>query len=298
MGTFLPRARPPREIVWEGLKRLETDVRVEKDEVLIIRPGTRIECSQGASLLSYGKVLAVGTPTLPITFTRALDASSWGAVALQGPGANGSVFDHTVFEYGSDDELDWVFYSGALSIYNADATIGNCLFRFSQGDDGLNTKHSHTDVTHSSFLDNKADGYDVDFSDGLIAHNLFERNGNDGIDCGTAHPVIRDNRIVSSGDKGISIGERSRPVVEGNVIAHCKVGIAVKDGSEPVIRKNRFDSNTVAVSAYQKKMAFGGARATVQSSTFTGDTKISEADELSSVSLVDCRVDDAARHND
>jgi parallel beta-helix repeat protein len=297
-GLFLPRVRPPREIIWEGLKQLEQDFRVEKNELLIIRPGARIELAQGASILSYGRIKAQGTPASPILFTTAPGASSWGAVALQGEKASGSAFEQCVFEYGSDDELDWIFYSGALSIYNADATIRNCRFRFSQGDDGLNTKHSHTDVTHSSFIDNKADGYDVDFSDGLIAHNLFERNGNDGIDCGTAHPVIRDNRVVSSGDKGISIGERSRPVVEGNVIAHCKVGIAVKDGSEPVIRKNRFDSNTVAVSAYQKKKAFGGARATVQSSTFTGDTKISEADELSSVSLVDCGVDDAARQND
>jgi parallel beta-helix repeat protein len=297
-GRFLPHPPHRREIVWDSLKRLEQDFRVEAHETLIIRPGTRIECSQGASLISYGKVLAVGTAALPVIFTRTSDASTWGAVALQGPGADGSVFDHAVFEYGSDDELDWVFYSGALSIYNADATISNCRFRFSQGDDGLNTKHSHTDVMHSTFIDNKADGYDADFSDGLVTQNLFERNGNDGIDCGTAHPAIRDNRVFSSGDKGISIGERSRPVVEGNVIAHCKVGIAVKDGSRPELRNNTFLSNTVAVSAYQNKKAFGGAQATVQSSTFRDNTKNFEADELSSVSLVDCGVDDAARHND
>lgn len=297
-GVFLPRERPPREIIWEGLKQLDRDVRIGKDELLIIRPGTRIECSQGASILSYGRVLARGTTALPIIFSRSPDASSWGAVALQGPGADGSVFDHAVFEYGSDDELEWVFYSGALSIYNANATISNCLLRFSQGDDALNTKHSHTDVTDSTFIDNKADAYDADFSDGLVARNLFERNGNDGIDCGTAHPVIRDNRVLNSGDKGISIGERSRPMAEGNFIAYCNVGIAVKDGSQPELRNNTFLSNAVAVSAYQKKKAFGGAHAAVHSSTFQGNKKVTEADELSSVSLVDCVVDDATFQGD
>jgi hypothetical protein len=59
-----------------------------------------------------------------------------------------------------------------------------------------------------------------------------------------------------------------------------------------VLRNNTFVSNTVAVSAYRKKKAFGGARVTVHSSTFQGNTRVSEADELSSVSLLDCVVDD------
>jgi len=290
-GTFLPKARPPREIVWSGRQRMDRDVQVDKDEMLIIRPGTRIEISQRASILAYGKIVAAGTAASPIIFTRAPGASSWGSVAVQGAGAHGSVFEHCIFEYGSDSEMAGVVYSGALSIYNADATISNCRFRFSQGDDGLNTKFSRTDVVDSSFIDNKADGYDLDFSGGLIAHNLFERNGDDGIDCGTAHPVIRDNRVVSSGDKGISIGERSRPVVEGNVIAHCNVGIAVQGRSEPMIRNNEFRSNTLAVSVYQKNKIFGGAQVTIRESRFYHNQRDAEADPASSVSLAACETD-------
>lgn len=297
-GTFLPKAQPSREIIWSGVKKVDQDVRIGKDEILIVRPGTRIELSQGASLLSYGRIVARGTSAAPIVFTKSSQAPSWGVVALQGSGAHGSVFDHCIFEYGSDDELEEVFYSGALSIYNADATITHCLFRFSQGDDALNTKFSHTDVTHSTFIDNTADGYDLDFSDGLVVQNVFERNGNDGIDCGTAHPTIRNSRIFYCGDKGISIGERSHPVVEGNIIAHCNMGIAVKDQSQPVIRNNEFLSNVIAVSAYQKKKVFGGAHATIHESKFYNNQRVSEADEVSSVSLVECEiVSDSFKNN-
>jgi parallel beta-helix repeat protein len=280
------------------VKQIDRDVRIGKDEVLIIRPGTRVELAQGASLLSCGRIRANGTAASPILFTKLPHAFSWGVVAIQGAGAHGSVFEHCIFEYGSDDDLEGVFYSGTLSIYNADAVISHCLFRYSQGDDGVNAKFSHTDVAHSTFIDNKADGYDVDFSSGLIARNLFERNGNDGIDCGTAHPTIRDNRLLNSGDKGISIGERSRPAVEGNFIAYCNVGIAVKDQSQPELRNNTFLSNTVAVSAYQKKKSFGGVHATIHSSTFRGNKKVSEADAVSSVSLMDCMVDDGMLQKD
>lgn len=291
-GTFLPKSQPPLEVIWSGVKKIEGDVRVGTDEVLIIRPGTRVEFSQGASLLSRGRMVAQATGKSPILFTRAPGADSWGVVALQGAAANGSVLDHCTFEYSGEDEIDGVHYSGALSLYNADAAVSNCMFRFSQGDDGLNTKYSHTDVTDSVFTDNTADGYDIDFSDGLVARNLFERNGNDGIDCGTAHPVIRDNRVLNSGDKGISIGERSRPVVENNFIARCPIGIAVKDQSQPIIRENEFVSNAIGISAYQKKKVFGGSQVTVQNSTFRGNEKTSENDEASSVWLSDCVIDD------
>lgn len=292
MGKFQSPPPIPQKILWSSFKKINQDFLVTKGEILIINPGTRIELSQGASLLSHGRIMAVGTAALPIVFTRTPDSSSWGVVALQSSGASGSVFEHCIFEYGSDDELEEVFYSGALSLYNADTTIKNCLFRFSQGDDALNTKFSNTDVTGTTFINNTADGYDLDFSSGLITQNRFEKNGNDGIDCGTAHPTIRDNNISYCGDKGISIGERSNPIVEGNLVAHCKVGIAVKDQSHPEIARNEFQHNEIAVGAYQKKKAFGGAQVVIHKSTFQGNKSVSESDELSSVRLIDCVVDD------
>jgi parallel beta-helix repeat protein len=294
-GAFLPPAHPPREIGWSGVKRIAEDVRVGMDELLIIRPGTRLEFSPVASLLSYGRITAHATEEAPILFTHAPGAAPWGVVALQGTAADGSVFDHCIFEYGGEDEIDGVFYSGSLSIYNADAQVKNCVFRFSQGDDGLNTKFSVTDVTRSRFMNNKADAYDLDFSSGLIAWNSFDNNGNDAIDCGTSDPTVSNNRIRSSGDKGISIGERSRPVVENNLIAGCATGIAVKDQSQPVIRENELASNAVGVSAYQKKKVFGGAQATVIRCRFHGNKKISQADAVSSVALVDCAIEEGGQ---
>ncbi len=293
-GRFQKPARPAERVVWQGRVIVEADRRIGAHEVLIIEPGTEAVFAEGASLLSYGRVEAVGTEQAPILFTRAPGAASWGVLAVQGSAADGSVFEHCIFEHSGEDEVDRVHYSGALSLYNADAKVTNCVFRFSQGDDGLNTKFSTTDVVRSVFLDNKADAYDLDFSGGLVAWNSFENNGNDAIDCGTSHPTISNNRILSGGDKGISIGERSRPVVENNFIARCPIGIAVKDQSQPVIRKNELVSNAVGVSAYQKKKVFGGVHATVAQCTFKGQGKPYETDAVSSVALVDCVIEDTA----
>jgi parallel beta-helix repeat protein len=296
IGTFQVPPPAPREIVWQGLQKINSDTVIQKDEVLIIKPGTRVEFSQGTSLMSYGRVMASGTSLEPILFTRSPEAQTWGVVALQGTGADDSLFKHCAFEYGSEDEIDRVFYSGMLSLYNADATVADCLFRHAQGDDALNTKFSATDVIHSTFIDNKADAYDVDFSVGLIEQNVFKNAGNDGIDCGTAHPVIKNNRISYCGDKGISVGEQSRPVIKSNLISNCVIGIAIKDQSEPEIVNNEFRSNEVAVSAYQKKKVFGGVEAVIRKSRFYNNKIVSKADEVSSVSIVDSTVDGGTVH--
>ena len=287
-GKFQRPSSSLKKIIWRGLKRLDEDFRLEKDEILIIRPGARIECSEGTSLLSYGKVVAIGTTKSPIVFTHAPGSATWGAVALQGEKTSDSIFKHCTFEYGGEDEIEGVYYSGALSIYNADATVEKCLFRFNRGDDALNTKFSSTNVMHSKFVHNKADAYDLDFSDGFIVGNIFEKNGNDGIDCGTAHPTISDNRIFYCGDKGISIGEKSHPLVENNLIAYCKVGIAVKDHSCPEIRNNEFQFNEIGVRAYQKKKVFGGAKVKIHGSRFLDNERVFESDKLSSISLMEC----------
>jgi parallel beta-helix repeat protein len=294
IGTFQPPLSPPKRVVWRGSKTIEKDFRVRKDETLVIEPGTRIEFDEGASLLSYGKISARGTPTHPITFTRVPRAPSWGVVALQGHQAHGSIFEYCTFEHASEDEIDRVVYSGALSIYNADAIVKKCVFRANQGDDALNTKFSSTDVVECTFAGNSADAYDLDFSSGLVARNVFEGNENDGIDCGGAHPTIKDNRILRCGDKGISIGERSKPLVEGNLIAYCTIGIAVKDRSSPEIKNNEFVSNGIAVSAYQKKEIFGGADCTIQDSIFRNNARVSAHDALSSISFEACTFEDVA----
>ena len=291
LGKFQPPLPTSRKIIWKGFKKLDKDFQVKKDEILVIHPGTRIESTGGTSLLSHGKIVAIGTVKSPIIFTRAPDCNSWGVVALQGAGASCSVFKYCTFEYGGEDEIEGVFYSGALSVYNATVAIEKCVFRLNRGDDALNTKFSSTDVLQSKFVNNKADAYDLDFSSGLVVGNIFEKNGNDGIDCGTAHPILKDNRILYCGDKGISIGERSNPIVEDNLLAHCKVGIAIKDQSHPLIRKNEFQFNEIAVEAYQKKKVFGGVKVAIHDSRFVNNGLVSESDKLSSISLRECLCD-------
>ena len=276
----------PKKIIWRGDQEINKDVIIKNNEILIVRPGTRVAFSDKASLLCYGQMFAEGTSEAPITFTRVPEAQHWGVVALQGSGADGSIFKNCIFEYGRDDEIENVFYSGALSIYNADASIEGCRFRNNIGDDGLNTKFSNTDVLDSFFISNSHDAYDLDFSTGVVAGNVFNNNGNDGIDCGFSHAEIKNNRILNCGDKGISVGERSKPTIQNNHIESNNVGIAIKDQSKPEIRNNTFISNNTAVQGYQKKEIFGGVQVTLKDCFFKDNKELFSTDDVSELFFI------------
>ena len=64
--------------------------------------------------------------------------------------------------------------------------------------------------------------------------------------------------------------------------------------SQPAVKSNEFLSNTIAVSAYQKKKVFGGVHVTIRQNTFIGNEKLYETDAFSSLSLVDSVYDEGA----
>lgn len=84
---------------WQGDVLVSGTVKVAAGATLTIAPGTTIRFVDEAMLEVMGKIVAIGTPDSPITFTSAgrKEPSAWKEVSLES--ANGSEFAHCVFEY-------------------------------------------------------------------------------------------------------------------------------------------------------------------------------------------------------
>lgn len=256
---------PSKKITWQkGKVEVNEDIILDSDTVLNIEPGTVVEIAKGKSLLIYGQVIAEGTEQDKIVFRSKTD-EPWGVLAVSAPGLPPSVFRHAIFENGSMATLDGVEYTGALSIYNGDALIENCLFQNNIGDDALNSVYSDTRVTACRFVNNK-DAIDYDFCGGTIMQSTFEDNEDDAIDLSFSNTKILDNNIINSGDRGISIGEKSAPLVFNNLIVRCDMDIAVKDLSDALILNNTISKNRVGVSLFIKTFNFGPAKAHILNS--------------------------------
>lgn len=250
---------PKKTIVLDGEVTLTENLFLNEGDILVIKPNTTIKGASNVSIISYGRIIANGTTAMPIKFVPLTNDTPWGAVVLQGEGANGSIFNHCLFEGGSGARYELVHYTGMLSAYNTQVTINNCIFRDNKiEDDTFNAKYSRVEIRNSEFSNTFSDAFDTDISEGIIEQNTFINVGGDAIDIMTSTPSIKDNYIINAGDKGISIGEMSTPIIINNTILSSNIGIAIKDRSYAVLINNTLINNSIGLTLYEKNWKYGG----------------------------------------
>ena len=271
-----------------------SDSPVSITEKVIIRPGATLTIDAGVTvmlgedtaILVEGSLLAKGTSSKPILFTRATGSNSWPGIEFSGARvwktfSSRSVFEFCRFEYAANEvalkawEVDLEFLNcefetitdTVIRCYDGKIRLADSLFR--DCGEGVNAVRCDADISRNRFyhIRNGADAIDVDLEysgEGLkpanIAQNMIEYCSGDGIDLGGSAAHISGNLIRRCADKGISLGEGSNARVENNVVLHCPIGIAVKDRSAPVMANNTVASCTVGVSVYEKEIGMGGAR--------------------------------------
>ena len=273
----------PKSITLSGIKILDKDLIIGKRDILEIAPGTAVYLKEGVSIISHGKIVAKGTKSKPIKLTAA-DKNPWGAVVLQGQDALG-IFEHTTFEKGSGTNYRLVEYTGMLSVYNANASIKNSIFKDNNlVDDTLNAKNAFVDIIDSEFYNAFGDAIDYDISKGIISGTIIKNSRNDAIDLMTSNITIVDNYILGAGDKGISIGENSNPSIENNVIEDAVTGIAIKDLSNPTIYGNSISGSNTSISAYKKNWRYGsGGRGIFINNSFCNNKNKLAVDDHSEI---------------
>ncbi len=256
----------------EGEYAIRENIIIPKNMELIIAPGAVLRFGPDVSLISYGKIRAVGTQEKPIIFTSMTKTKSWGVVGLLRENAFGE-FEHCIFERGGEAYINGVYFSGMLAAHYSDINVENSKFQYASvknGDDAINIKYGLAKIEHSFFYRNGKDAIDLDFAKkgSAIEKNYFLNNGNDSVDISGSNVIIRDNIIEGSKDKGISIGEESKILIVNNIIKRNQIGIVAKDLSYVTIENNNFLSNTIGIAAYNKKMIFGGGHVSVYNSLF------------------------------
>jgi hypothetical protein len=276
-----------------GAITLEQDLYVPETATLTIAAGTTIRLAPGVSIVSRGRILALGTPSAPIRLLPLVEGEPWGTLALQGPGADGSRFEHVTFREGSTARHERVTYKGMVTVHHArDVSFRQVRFeRNLRSDDALNAVHSTISIVDSDFEDVNSDAVDFDYSAGEVRHSRFTGSRGDAIDLMTSSPLLVGNSMIGSGDKGISVGEASDPIVVDNQIMDGNRGIEVKDGSRPFIVHTLITGNNVGLLQRVKNWRYGsGGWATVAYTSIAGNGVDAEMDGRSQLTLLSSRI--------
>lgn len=243
---------------------------------LIIPPGYElkgfgdisIKLINNANIISYSPINFVGTEDNPIRIFS--DSTSQGIAVINASfESNLNYVEFNQLSYIS--ESGWEL-TGAVTFYQSNINISNCIFANSSSEDALNIIRSKFKINNTKFINSASDALDLDFSDGKLTKTFFINNGNDGLDVSGAKVNIDDINVDGSGDKGISIGENSYVNLQNISINNANIAIACKDKSVAYIDTPNQKENTKSLSRgitinncnfgfaiYQKKSEFGPA---------------------------------------
>jgi CotH protein/parallel beta helix pectate lyase-like protein len=271
----------------KGMHEFRKTVIIPAGVRLVISPGATLQLGPGVSIFCFGSITAKGTEADPILLDPLESGKPWGVLASIRSGA-ASTFTHVSTNLSSEARVNGIFCSGGIAVHGGDAVFQRCTFARARGDDALNVKNGKAIIRGCRFIRNSSDAIDLDNCTGVVERSVFNNNNGDGIDLSWSHIVIRENTILRCADKGISVGEQSTPLIYDNLILGCAYGVAVKDMSRAMVLFTTFQENKIAIGLYQKKRAFGGARADVANCVFYRDKAVLLSDPQSEAKVSAC----------
>lgn len=262
---------------------------------LILQPGTDITMRPFASILSYGGLIAQGTPQARITIHGDESGKAWGTLAVVRAPIPVEMAYIDV-SGGGQAQINSTLFTGGVAVYNTDLTLSQCSIADMYSEDGINLKNGKVMVDNCVFARNASDSFDIDFGTGVVRDSFFMNNINDGLDISGSKVLVQNVRFEGNGDKGFSVGEDSHPTIVNALFKGNQIGIALKDLSHANISYATFVENVLAIEAKRKKEFFGGGSGDFVNAVFYGNQTLLDDDYFSAgqVSFVQTVADDQA----
>lgn len=243
-----------------GIHSINQDLIIPEGYKVVAKDNCGFDLINSSTIISYSPVYFYGSEESPITFTST-DSTGKGLLILNTN--ERSVLDYVFFNNLSNPtDFGWKL-TGAVTFYEADISISNCLFSNNrEGDDYLNIIRSDFLIDNSIFRNVNADAFDSDFSKGKIVNSTFENCSNDGIDISGTNIQVEKVFMDKIGDKALSAGENSHMTVNTIKIINSEIAVCSKDMSIIIIDDAILENNQIAFTAFQKKSEFDSGNIT------------------------------------
>ncbi|MBL4704848.1 MAG: CotH kinase family protein [Flavobacteriales bacterium] len=253
-------------VIKKGSYRINKDLIIGTNQLLIVEAGTHITLSSGASIICHGGISLNGE-----SGDRISVSSDGGEGILVLNSTNRSKILYTDFNGLSNFEIaDWKLPS-AVTFYNSDVDIDYTHFADNiAGDDYLNVFRSEVSLTNSSFTNTYADAFDGDFISGIIKNVKFDSIGNDALDFSGSRLKINTVEFSNVMDKGLSAGERTVVYGQNLKFNQCALAVNSKDDSKVDIRNSKISNSGVGYVVFMKKTEYGAASITVSNVELIG----------------------------
>ncbi len=265
-----------------GTHTLTEDLVVPEGYELRLQPGADIRLANGASILSFGPLFALGTQDEPVKISG--QNGQGGGIAIIQAGAP-SRMNYVLLQGLSNPKSGGWQLTGALTFYESEIEMQNCAIINNRSEDGLNTIRTRFRLSDCFFSRAASDAFDSDFCKGTIRDCRFENSGNDGLDVSGSTVTAERCTFLNNGDKAVSVGEESDLTLLESSITGAVIATASKDYSVLRVRGLRLKDCQQGFVAFQKKPEFGPATIIVESYTAEGVSRLHQSAEDSRILL-------------
>lgn len=245
-------------IIKKGNYNLDSTLIFDKNFKLIVESGTTLNLDDGVSIILNGPLFLNGSNKEPIKITNS--NVNWGTLCILNSNEK-SYIKNSIIEYGGSKNrliINNKHFTGMINFFYSDVDIINSEIANANIEDAINIKYSKYNIRNSKIYNNKSDGFDGDWSDGIILNSSFNNNNNDGIDISGSNVKIIEADMSYNGDKSLSVGEDSNVTIENSKISNSLYGLVSKDLSHLYIINTEIFNNKFGIAAYRKKPIFGG----------------------------------------
>jgi parallel beta-helix repeat protein len=251
-----------RDTTWSGTFIIEDTVVIPAGIVLNVEPGTEVSMKDGAALVVYGQLLAEGTESEPIRFTRFDRGITWKHIMFVE--AADSRLVHCIIEYADSEGAHQDYYEPGPRTYHEAVVVlashvdfEKCTFQKlpdesanADGDaiavisDDLDHPGNATaNVRNCQFL-SIGQGVHTRYSYVLVEDCYFtgKRGDNDDVDLygeSLPAPLIQNNLFLNPEHDDMINPTKCSAVIVGNIIGGCDDhGIVLRDKCYPVVKNN------------------------------------------------------------
>jgi hypothetical protein len=217
---------------------------------LTIEAGVAVEFNAGRSLWVYGTLLAEGTPTQPITFTRMVGATQpWATIQIGGGSvvtdSNTSLISYATIEGGgSSSQMLYVYYSAPAFDH---LTVRNSTTRgvYATGMPAGSTLAWDT----GTVTGNATEGVYIYTGRAALSQLTVAGNGTDGVELNSADDSqVLNTTVQDNGGNGIHSSGSDRLLLEGLTISgNAGYGVYMQlYGEGSILRDTTVEGNGVA----------------------------------------------------
>jgi len=238
-----------------GRHVIDRDLRIPAGYRVQVRAYS-LDLINGSKIISSSAITCVGSEKY---YRRILSSDGTGQGIFVTDKGRQSAFRYVSFSnLKSPGTGSWPV-TGALTFYENDVAIHDCLIENITAEDAVNIVRSHVEIKNCNFSGISADAIDGDYINGHIDRVIFKTIGNDALDLSGSNIKSRSLLIDGAGDKAISIGERSDVNINELEVRNSAIAVAAKDASRLYIDSAKLDNCELGITAYQKKPEYGSA---------------------------------------